>query len=102
MFVLVRAHCRSPKGSLALKTNSDIIGATLCDIIHLHGFAVRLFSGFVVEILHFLFVVKKLFPTTPTAGSTPYYRARISPSNKLQLQRGAKLFQNQWEGAKYM
>jgi len=27
------------------------IGATLCGIINLHGYAVRLFSGFVVKIL---------------------------------------------------
>jgi hypothetical protein len=45
------AHCRSPKGDLALFQTAAFIGATLCDIIAPHGFAVRLFSGFVVEIL---------------------------------------------------
>jgi len=45
----VRSHCRSPKGDLALLQTAAFIGATLCGIIHLHGYAVHLFSGFVVE-----------------------------------------------------
>jgi len=33
---------------LLLFQTAAFIGATLCGIIYLHGFAVRLFSGFVV------------------------------------------------------
>jgi len=41
------AHWRQPKGRLALLQTAAFIGATLCDIIDLHGYAVRLFSVFV-------------------------------------------------------
>jgi len=48
--IQVRAHCRSPKGDFALLKIAASIGATLCGIKDPHGFAVRLFSGFVVNL----------------------------------------------------
>jgi hypothetical protein len=47
----VRAHCRSPKGDLALLQTAAFIGATLCGILHLHGFAVRYLVGSWLKIL---------------------------------------------------
>ena len=48
-FVWFVTHCRSPKGDLALLQTVAFTGATLYSIGDLHGFAVRLFSGFVVN-----------------------------------------------------
>jgi hypothetical protein len=48
-FVLVRRTGGHLKATLLFFQTAAFIGATLCGIIHLHGFAVRLFSGFVVE-----------------------------------------------------
>jgi len=57
----VRTHWRQPKGRLALFHIAAFIGATLCGIIHLHGYAVRLFSGFVVKSFVLQFAVLSYF-----------------------------------------
>jgi len=48
VFVRTIGHLKVP---LLYYKIAVFIGATLCGIIHLHDYAVRLFSGFVVEIL---------------------------------------------------
>jgi len=45
---VIFAHCRQPKGCLALLQTAAFNGATLCGIIDLHGYAVRSFSVFVI------------------------------------------------------